>query len=81
MPARFANHPILTWLLKHNLHLAIARFRRNVTIPLVMILIARVIAAVIQTQLVQSRGLAHTGSHALPPTALMFYALSKILPL
>lgn len=54
MPARFANHPILTWLWKHNLHLAIARFRRNVTIPLVVILIARVIAAVIQTQLVQS---------------------------
>jgi len=53
MPARFAGKSIMTWLWEHNLHLAIARFRRNVTIPLVVILIARVIAGVLQTQLVQ----------------------------
>ena len=32
----------------------VADFRRNVTIPLVVILIARVVAAILQTRLVQS---------------------------
>jgi hypothetical protein len=34
MPIRYAGRRIPTWLWQHNLHLAVRRFRVNVTIPL-----------------------------------------------
>lgn len=48
MPVRFTNRPLMTWLWEHNLHLAVERFWKNVLIPLVVLLLARIASGMLQ---------------------------------